>query len=316
MYKLKVIKIHHPYNPSDIYQNGIVLILGFFDGVHRGHQAVIKEGVRIAKERGLKSAVMTFNRHPGIVYRSFDPKEHAYLTPLERKETLFEAQGIDILYEVDFTSKLGSLKPQEFVDQYIVKWNAKVVVAGFDYTYGKADLANMKKLPEYAKDRFEVKTIDKYTEKEKKVSSTRIRQAISEGKMKSANELLGYTYETSGFVIHGDARGRTLGYPTANILPHPYAYIPKRGVYAVRMMVNHQWHDGMASIGYNVTFESRRDYSVEVHLFNFNEEIYGEDVRVQWIEYLREEIKFDSKESLIEQLDQDELDSKDILSRL
>lgn len=313
---LEIKKISHPYNPSDIYKNGVVLILGFFDGVHRGHQEVIKEGVKIAKQRGLKSAVMTFNRHPGIVYRSFDPKEHAYLTPIKRKESLIEALEVDILYEVDFTSKLGSLTPQEFVDQYVAGWNAEVVVAGFDYTYGKADIANMEKLKEYAKNRFEVITIDKHTDQDKKISSTRIRQAIAEGKMTTANELLGYIYETSGFVIHGDARGRTLGYPTANIFPHPYVYIPKRGVYAVRMNVHDRWYDGMASIGYNVTFESRRNYSVEVHLFDFNEEIYGEDVRVQWVKYLREEIKFDSKESLIEQLDQDEIDSKETLAIL
>lgn len=313
---MEVRRIHHPYNPSDIYNGEIVLILGFFDGVHKGHQAVIKEGIRLAKEKGIKSAVMTFNRHPGIVYRSFDMSKYAYLTPIKRKEELMASLGVDILYEVNFTSKFGSLSPQEFVNQYMVDWNAKVVVAGFDYTYGKKDIANMEKLPEYADGRFEVKTVKKLIEETKKISSTRVRQVLSEGKIDEANNLLGYIYETSGFVIHGDARGRTLGYPTANIYPHPYVLIPRRGVYAVKMWVDGNWHDGMASIGYNVTFESRRNYSVEVHLFDFKEEIYGEDVRVKWVKYLREEIKFNSKEELIQQLEQDELDSKEILAKV
>lgn len=311
---MEIRRIHHPYDPADIYDGEIVLILGFFDGVHRGHQEVIKKGISIAKEKGLKAAVMTFNRHPGIVYRSFDMSHYAYLTPLKRKEELMEAIGVDLLYEVNFTSKFGSLSPQEFVDQYIVNWNAKVVVAGFDYTYGKKAEANMSNLPDYAKGRFEVVTVSKKEEEHKKISSTRVRQVISEGKIDEANELLGYIYETSGFVIHGDARGRTLGYPTANIYPHPYVFIPRRGVYAVKMYVDGEWYDGMASIGYNVTFESRRNYSVEVHLFDFNKEIYGEDVRVRWVKYLREEIKFNSSEELIEQLEQDELTSKETLA--
>lgn len=313
---MEIRRIHHPYQSTDLYQDEIVLILGFFDGVHRGHQEVIQRGIEIAREKGIKAAVMTFNRHPGIVYRSFDMTQYAYLTPLKRKEELMEKFGIDILYEVNFTSKFGSLSPQEFVDQYIVGWNAKVVVAGFDYTYGKKDIANMETLPDYAKGRFEVVTVSKKEEEQKKISSTRVRQVISDGKIDEANELLGYVYETSGFVIHGDARGRTLGYPTANIYPHPYVFIPKRGVYAVKMYVDDEWHDGMASIGYNVTFESRRSYSVEVHLFDFKKEIYGEDVRVKWVKYLREEIKFNSKEELIEQLEQDELDSKEALANV
>lgn len=313
---MEIRRIHHPYQSSDLYQDEIVLILGFFDGVHRGHQEVIQRGIEIAREKGIKAAVMTFNRHPGIVYRSFDMTQYAYLTPLKRKEELMEKFGIDILYEVNFTSKFGSLSPQEFVDQYIVGWNTKVVVAGFDYTYGKKDIANMETLPDYAKGRFEVVTVSKKEEEQKKISSTRVRQVISDGKIDEANELLGYVYETSGFVIHGDARGRTLGYPTANIYPHPYVFIPKRGVYAVKMYVDDEWHDGMASIGYNVTFESRRSYSVEVHLFDFKKEIYGEDVRVKWVKYLREEIKFNSKEELIEQLEQDELDSKEALANV
>lgn len=309
-------KIHHPYDKEEITNEDIVLVLGFFDGVHRGHQAVINKGVEIAKKRGLKCAVMTFNRHPAFVYRSFDPDKLTYLTPLDRKEDIMENLGVDILYEVDFTAKFGKLSPQEFVDQYIVDWHAKIVVAGFDYTYGNAAQANMDTLHKYAKKRFEIVTVDKKVDKKDKISSTRIRRYINEGKIDPANDLLGYIYEISGFVIHGDARGRELGYPTANIYPHPYVMVPKRGVYAVKLWVNNEWLDGMASIGYNPTFGHRPSYSIEVHIFNFSEDIYGEDVKVKWVDYLRDEIKFNSVEELIEKLDQDELDAKESLSKV
>ncbi|GAB2484679.1 riboflavin biosynthesis protein RibF [Alkalibacterium psychrotolerans] len=313
---MKIIRVHHPYNMEDIYQGDIVLVLGFFDGVHRGHQAVIRRGIEEAKKRNMKCAVMTFNRHPAFVYRSFDPDNLSYLTPLDRKEKIISDMGVDILYEVDFTSKFGRLSPQDFVDQYIVNWQAKVVVAGFDYTYGKAHVANMDNLHAYAKGRFDIITVNKKIDDHEKISSTRIRRYISEGKIDEANKLLGYIYEISGFVIHGDARGRDLGYPTANIYPHPYVMVPKRGVYSVKMKVNGKWHDGMASIGYNPTFGHRPSYSIEVHLFDFSEEIYGEDVVVKWVDYLRDEIKFNSVEELIERLDQDEIDAKSSLSKV
>lgn len=313
---MEVKKISHPYDPTQIHTDNIVLILGFFDGIHQGHKAVIEKGVQIAKERGLKSVVMTFNRHPALVYQRFDPLDLAYLTTNSRKEKLIEDLEVDLLYEVGFTSSLGSLSPEEFVEQYIIDWNAKVVVAGFDYTYGKKEVANMEKLPEYAEGRFEVVAVEKQTDSKEKISSTRIRQAISDGDMKKANELLGYYFETSGYVIHGDARGRELGYPTANVSQYPYEFLPKIGVYAVMFEVHGQWHKGMASIGYNVTFGKRNYYSIEVNIFDFNKEIYGEDVRIKWIEFLRDEIYFDTINELIQQLDQDKIDTNNILDNL
>lgn len=311
---MEIIKLHHPYDKDALYPKEIVLVLGFFDGVHKGHQRVIKRGIEKAKEKNVKCAVMTFNQHPAIVYSKFDPYEHQYLTTLTRKEELMESLGVDILYEVDFTSSLGSLSPQEFVDQYIVGLNAVAAVAGFDYTYGKKTVASMEHLPGYANGRFEVVTVQQKSDHGAKISSTRIRKVLKEGRVDEANELLGYIYEVPGVVIHGDARGRTLGYPTANMYPEPFIILPKRGVYAVKVWVNGVWYDGMASIGYNVTFEKRKNYSVEAHIFDFNEEIYGEHIRVKWVSFLREEVKFASAEQLIEQLEIDERQSRGILS--
>lgn len=303
----------HTDDKGYIVDEDIVLILGFFDGVHLAHQKVIKEGVRIGQERGLKVALMTFNRHPKIVYRKFEPGEYFYLTQPEQKYKHIEALGVDILYNVYFNSEFGNLPPQDFVDQYIVDWNAKVVVAGYDYTYGKPAVAGMEHLPSYAKGRFEIVQVEEEKTTGESISSTAIRQYIKEGNVEKANNMLGYTYETLGFVVHGEARGRELGYPTANVRPHPNTLLPGIGVYAVWFTVKGQTYGGMASIGYNVTFSNQRNLSTEVYIFDFNEEIYGDDVKIEWVAYLRDEEKYNGAEALIKQLQQDERNAKEIL---
>ncbi len=311
---MKRIKMKHPYNPEDIIQEDIVLILGFFDGVHLAHQKVIKEGVRIAKERNLKVALMTFNRSPKIVYQKYQPGEYHYLTQSEQKYTLIEKLGVDIIYEVFFNSEFGNLPPQDFVQQYIIDWNAKIVVAGFDYTYGKPNIASMEHLPQYSQDKFEIVQVGEEKVSDESISSTLIRQYIKEGKVDKANAMLGYTYETIGYVVHGDARGRELGYPTANVHSHPYTLLPRVGVYAVRLTVKGQQYNGMASVGYNVTFGERHYITVEVNIFDFNDVIYGDDVKVEWVAYLRDEEKYASVDQLIEQLEQDKVDTLRVLS--
>ena len=313
---MEIIKIHHPYHEDIIPKEPVVLALGFFDGVHKGHRTVINTAKRIAKEKNARLALMTFNQHPSIVFKKVKPEAITYLSTIERKEEFMEELGVDYLYEVDFTSAFASLSPQEFVDQYIVGLNAVVVVAGFDYTYGKKEVASMEHLPGYAKDRFEVIEVGKVTGEGEKISSTRIRQALSDGEIMEANDMLGYVYQTPGIVIHGDARGRTLGYPTANIDTKAGIRLPKVGVYAVRIKVGDKWYEGMASIGYNITFEADRQMSVEVNIFDFNSDIYGETVAVEWHKYLREEKKFSNIEGLIEQLDQDEIDARQYFAQL
>src|SRR5699024_539776 len=310
---LKTIKIKHPYNKDEIVNEDIVLILGYFDGVHLAHQKVIKEGVRIGREKNLKVALMTFNRHPSIVYRKLNAGQYANLTQPNQKAKLIESLGVDILYEVFFNSEFGNMPPQEFVDRYVVDWHAKVVVAGFDYTYGRADIASMAQLSDYAKGRFDIVQVGEAKEAGETISSTLIRQYIKNGEIDKANAMLGYSYETLGFVIHGDARGRELGYPTANIYSHPYTYLPGVGIYAVWFIVTGKRYMVMASIGYNVTFKNQSELSVEVNILDFNEEIYGDDVQIEWVAYLRGEVQFDGAEELIHQLQKDEEATRRIL---
>lgn len=306
---MEIIKLHHPYTQDQIPAGDVVLALGFFDGVHKGHQEVIGRAKQLAAEKKYKLAVMTFNQHPSIVFKKIAVEDMLYLSTVEKKEAMMAELGVDILYEVDFTSAFASLKPQLFVDQYIVGLHAQVVVAGFDYTYGKKEIASMEQLPSYAHERFEIVVVEKQMNEKSKISSTRIRQCLDSGNIEEANGLLGYVYETTGRVVHGDARGRLLGFPTANIEVTKNVRLPRVGVYAVKIRVGKKWFLGMASIGHNITFEANRPLTVEVYILDFEQDIYGEKVTVLWHHYLRDELKFDSMEALIEQLKQDELDT-------
>ena len=145
---MEIIKLRHPYKKSQIPQENVVLALGFFDGVHRGHQEVINRAKKLAVENNYKLAVMTFNQHPSIVFKKIAVEDMLYLSTTEKKEAIMASLGVDILYEIEFTSSFASLIPQSFVDLYIVDLNAKIVVAGFDYTYGKKEIASMEHLPE------------------------------------------------------------------------------------------------------------------------------------------------------------------------
>ncbi|MFK4566994.1 riboflavin biosynthesis protein RibF [Enterococcus sp. UD-01] len=306
---MQIISIRHPFQKEQIPADDVVMVLGFFDGVHRGHQKVIQTGKEIAEKQGLKLAVMTFNQHPSIVFQKIVPENMKYLNSLAQKERLMADLGVDILYVVDFTSAFAHLAPQEFVDQYIVGLNAKVAVSGFDYTYGPKDIADVAHLPLYAKERFDVVTVSKEELDGVKISSTRIRELMEQGRMEAVTELLGYVYETEGTVVHGDARGRLLGFPTANIKVKSTVRLPKVGVYAVQIQIGDTWYVGMGSIGHNDTFGEGRELTVEVYILDFHQDIYGEQVVVRWNHYLRDQVKFNGAEPLIAQLKQDKADT-------
>lgn len=305
---MKIIKLNHPYQDHLIEDAPIVLALGFFDGIHKGHQKVIQTAKAMAESHGYKLAVMSFNQHPSVIFQGVSPESIQYLSPESRKVELLEELGVDLFYIVNFTKEFASLTPQEFVDQYIVGLHTKIVVAGFDYTYGKRDIANMRVLPEYSKNRFTIITIPEQRNSKGKISSTAIRAALSNGNIVEANKLFGYDYEMDGKVVHGFGRGgKKLGYPTANIEVSNDTFLLKNGVYIVEMDVDGTWIPGMASIGFNPTFNDVKKITIEVHLLDFNEDIYDKIVKVKWLYYLRDEMKFDSLDALMVQLKEDEL---------
>lgn len=302
---MEIIKIRHPYDLQQIPQKDVVLVLGFFDGVHRGHQKVINTGRQKADELGLDLAVMTFNHHPSVVFKKMGQEELKYLTSLPQKERLMDWLKVDYLYEVAFTSDFAHLSPQAFVDQYIVGLHAKVAVSGFDYTYGPKEIADVAHLPGYAKGRFEVVTVAKETDEGEKISSSRIRKLLEAGDMEEANQLLGYPYSIDGVVVHGEARGRELGYPTANIKFSHYACLPMEGVYVCEFLVGGHVYPAMGSIGHNDTFGAGRQLTMEINILDFHQDIYGEQVSVRWLHLIREQVKFDGAQALIKQLEAD-----------
>lgn len=313
---MEIIHLNHPFEKDEYTDQAKVLALGFFDGVHLAHQEVIKTAKQESIQRQIPLAVMTFNQHPKIIYGGIDPKEYKYLSTIERKIELMKDLKADILYIVNYTYSFGHQSPQEFVDNYIVGLSAEVVVAGFDYTYGKVDIANMKTLPGHSQGRFDIVEVGQMINHNSKIGSTRIKQYLEDGQVALANEDLGYIYQNYGIVIHGKKVGRTLGYPTANIqVDHPQL-IPGTGVYAVKILVKDQWYMGAASIGYNITLYDEFNLSVEVYILDFDEFIYGEFIRVEWYHRLRGEIKFDSLEGLIEQLRKDTENTRNYFKQL
>ena len=302
---MKVIYLTEPYDPKEIDDEAISLAMGFFDGVHLGHQKVILKAKQKANEKKIKLAVMTFDKHPSVQFQKKPERSIKYLTSMEKKISLMEGLGVDIFYILTLNNDLASLTPQDFVTKYMIDLHAQVVVAGFDYTYGKKDIANMDTLSKYAHQQFEVVTVPELISENQKISSTRIRAAIDKGQINDVNRLLGYEYQTIGEVVHGEARGRELGFPTLNLEFNEHIRIPGPGIYVTRVQVSGVWYRGMASIGYNVTFGQDRELTVEINLFDFNEMIYGQQVTVEWLSYLRSEIKFDGIDGLISQLNQD-----------
>lgn len=309
---MKIVKLKEPYDKNAIVDSPIVLALGFFDGVHRGHQEVIKRAIEKGKSLGVKVAVMTFDRHPKIIFQNIDGEKFKYLTMLDEKLEHFKNLGVDIAYVVKFDENLAYLSPQDFIDKYVVGLHAICVVAGQDYTYGKHDIANMNTISDFAKGRFEIITVDHLQRNNQKISSTQIRKDLDSGNVEAANLLLGYQYENHGTVEHGFKRGRKIGFPTLNVSIPKNERILGEGVYAVKVKIDkdNSWYEGMASIGHNETFGDDLEKTVEINLFNFDKSVYGEKVIVKWYKFLREMVKFDSVEELIDQLNKDKRDTE------
>lgn len=309
---MEIVKLKEPYDKNAIVDSPIVLALGFFDGVHRGHQKVIKRAIEKGKSLGVKVAVMTFDRHPKIIFQNIDGEKFKYLTMLDEKLEHFKNLGVDIAYVVKFDENLAYLSPQDFIDKYVVGLHAICVVAGQDYTYGKHDIANMDTISDFAKGRFEIITVDHLQRNDQKISSTQIRKDLDSGNVEAANLLLGYQYENHGTVEHGFKRGRKIGFPTLNVSIPKNERILGEGVYAVKVKIDKDnlWYEGMASIGHNETFGDDLEKTVEINLFNFDKSVYGEKVIVKWYKFLREMVKFDSVEELIDQLNKDKRDTE------
>ncbi|KDE22157.1 riboflavin biosynthesis protein RibF [Bacillus subtilis] len=314
---MKTIHITHPHHLIKEEQAKSVMALGYFDGVHLGHQKVIGTAKQIAEEKGLTLAVMTFHPHPShVLGRDKEPKD--LITPLEDKINQIEQLGTEVLYVVKFNEVFAFLSPKQFIDQYIIGLNVQHAVAGFDFTYGKYGKGTMETMPDDLDGKAGCTMVEKLTEQDKKISSSYIRTALQNGDVELANVLLGQPYFIKGIVIHGDKRGRTIGFPTANVGLNNSYIVPPTGVYAVKAEVNGEVYNGVCNIGYKPTFYEKRPEqpSIEVNLFDFDQEVYGAAIKIEWYKRIRSERKFNGIKELTEQIEKDKQEAIRYFSNL
>lgn len=294
-------------NGKKIKQNTAAAI-GFFDGVHIAHQKLIEEMISIANKENQRKAVITFDVHPKSVLFGLD---YFYITPLERKIEKLKQFDIDELYIIEFTKEKAKLKPLDFIDYYLQ--GVKTIICGFDFKFGVRGSGNVSTL--LTQPKFNTIVVSEITYDGFKVGSTHVRDLINSGLVDQIEEILGDYYSVKGEVIHGAKKGRTIGFPTANIDTTDYI-IPKNGVYATLTKVRDKWYKSMSSVGHNPTLNCRTKVSVESHLFDFSEEIYGEIAELKFIKRLRDEEKFTSVQALIDKINQDQVISLEILKNL
>ncbi len=281
---------------------GTVITVGTFDGVHRGHWAVLQEIRRRARESGRRSVLVTFHPHPLKIVRP-DSAPQLLTTPTEKKEILAET-GLDYAVFLPFNHILAAYSPQRFVKEILVeRLGVQELVIGYDHGFGKGRSGDVETLQRIGEELgFGVDVVSPIWAGETAVSSTRIRKALLEGNVEGAREGLGRPYCVRGLVVRGDGRGRKLGFPTANLfVPVNGKLIPPPGVYAVRGCLKRGVFDGAIHIGPRPTFTGSGP-TIELHLLDFDQDIYGEEVRVEFIRHLREVRPFASASALVEQL--------------
>ena len=297
--------------------NNTVLTLGTFDGIHPGHVKIIDKMVDRSKENGLRNIVIVFHPHPRSVLSTSNNVK--LLTTPREKQVLLEKSGVEILLTINFTRKFASLSAEDFIYKYLIYGiGLSEIVIGHDHHFGKGRGGNVELLKKIGeKENFSIITVNAFYINDEVVSSTKIRNAISKGDVQRANSLLGRNYSFSGTIVGGDKRGRELGYPTANIkLSSQDKLLPAIGIYAVRVQLKNENHIGLLSIGRRPTFYNAGELVSEVYIYNFNREIYGEELEIELVERLRGEEKFNSAEELINQMNKDKENGLKIFNKL
>lgn len=304
-FKIDKVKVYHSVDDFKPVQKTVVTI-GTFDGVHIGHQKIIKRIKELASQVNGETVIFTFYPHPRVVLHP-DDNDLKLINTLEEKLELLEKAGIDNIIIQPFTKEFSRLSATEFVRDVLVnKLGTSILVIGYNHQFGRNREGNLEQLKELAPVyNFQVEEISRLDIESIAVSSTKIREALMEGDITSANSYLGSPFSITGEVIKGDQLGRTIGYPTANIrLKDPNKITPAAGVYAVEVIVGGVHKKGMLNIGNRPTF-SGRDSRIEVHIFDFNEDIYGKELKIIFIERMRDEKKFEDIDSLKKQLNSD-----------
>ncbi|MEM7551766.1 MAG: bifunctional riboflavin kinase/FAD synthetase [Bacteroidota bacterium] len=306
-------KVHEGIETFKKLHNAVVTS-GTFDGVHFGHQKILNRVYEIAKVSGGESVVLTFWPHPRFI---INPKDNfKLLNSFEEKAERIEKFGIDHLVKISFTRGFSEMSSLDFIKSILIEGlGTKHLVIGYDHRFGK----NREGGFDYLKERqhsfgFKIEEIPKQDIDEISVSSTKIRNALNNGELELVSKYLTYNYSLSGIVVKGDQIGRTLGYPTANVkVLFAEKLIPGKGIYATKVFLKSKAYLSVTSIGMRPTFEGK-DLRIEVHIFDFEQDIYGEEIKIEFVEYIRDEVKFDDITKLIEQMKKDDQKARTILN--
>ncbi len=283
--------------------------IGTFDGIHIGHQKILSDLITSAKQDKRKSVLLTFFPHPRMVLQQNVSIE--LLNTIDEKAQLLEQMGLDYLIIHPFSKEFSRLTALDFVRDVLVnQLNTSKLIIGYDHHFGKNREGNIDQLREYSHlYDFEVEEIPAQDIDDVSVSSTKIRKALHEGLLKTANKYLGYKFMVNGTVVNGKKLGGQIGFPTANIdVKEDYKLIPKTGVYVIQSSINGKNYYGMMNIGYRPTVDGKHQ-TIEAHFFNFDGDLYGKSLKIEFLYFLREEQKFDSVEELILQLKKDRADA-------
>ncbi len=305
------------FGHKDFKSDKPVVTLGMFDGVHRGHRALLESLISKAKNLGSESVVITLNPHPRIVLSGNDSSLR-FLTSLEEKIDLMEEAGIDKLVVIPFSRELSRMPACDFIKKYLVDIiGVEHLIMGFDHHFGYRGYGDAVTVTECASNYgFSVNRQKPLKEGNEVISSTTIRELIIEGSLSRANRLLGYPYLLKGKVVEGKKIGRMLGYPTANIEPdYPYKLIPADGVYAVHVLLDSFSYNAMLYIGPRPTIEyNSGKRTIEVNIFDFDNDIYKKNITVRFLHRLRGDKKFSSREELLDQISKDKAESMRLLN--
>jgi len=297
-------KIHYGLNNNLNIPNPIVTT-GTFDGVHIGHRKIIERLKSLAVENNGETVVITFEPHPRLVLFP-DDSGLVLLSTMDEKQELLRKAGIDHLIIIPFTKEFSRFSSNEWINMLVENLFLHTLVIGYDHHFGRNREGSIEQLKQFSKElEFNLEEIPAQDIDDIRVSSTKIRQALKEGDIKSANIFLQYPYSFTGTVVEGDKRGRTIGYPTANLkIADPLKLVPADGVYAVNVWVDNKMFPGMLNIGLRPTVDEKK-HTIEVHIFNLEQDLYGKLITLQLMTKIRNEKKFESIDALKSQLDND-----------
>lgn len=303
------------YSSAASYKNDrpSVVTIGTFDGVHLGHKVILKRLEATAKKEGLDSVVLTFFPHPRMVLQQ--NSDIKLINTIDERVKLLESTGLDHLVIHPFTHAFSRLTALEYVRDILVhKLNAKKIIIGYDHRFGRNRNADIDDLKEFGKTfDFEVEEISAKEIDDVAISSTKIRKALEAGEIEIANTYLGYNFMVSGEVVKGKALGRTISYPTANLkLKENYKIVPKNGVYVVQSEIENKRIFGITSIGTNPTVGGK-EKTIETHFLNFEADLYGKEITIEFLTHIRDEENFDSMEILRQAIIKDEIIAKEFL---